>query len=89
MSSLACRFAFYRPEQNIIQGGETMELNVEGFEMKKWKKTMDRTQKLDKKNGVICLVIMYTPGFVVIKMLQMAHSLYFLLMTAKNQSQLR
>ena len=50
---------------------------------------MDRTQKLDKKNGVICLVIMYTPGFVVIKMLQMAHSLYFLLMTAKNQSQLR
>ena len=28
---------------------------------------MDRAQRVDEKNGVICLV-MFTPGFIVIKM---------------------
>ena len=28
----------------------------------------DRTQKVDEKNGVICLVIMFTPRVMVIKM---------------------
>ena len=40
---------------------------------------------MDEKNGAICLVIMFTPGVMVIKMLKMAYFLYFLLMTAKNQ----
>ena len=39
------------------------------------------------ENGVICLVIMFTSRVVVIKMSQMAHFLYHLLMTTKNQSQ--
>ena len=39
------------------------------------------------KNGVIYLVIMFTPGVLVIKMLKVAHFFYFLLMPAKNQSQ--
>ena len=33
--------------------------------------------KIQIKNGVICLVIMVTPVFMVIKMSQMAHYLYF------------
>ena len=41
---------------------------------------MDRAQRVDEKNGVICLV-MFIPGFIVIKMLKMAHFLYFLLIT--------
>ena len=36
------------------------------------------------KKGVICLVIMYTPGVMVIKMSKMAQFLYFLLMPAKK-----
>ena len=45
---------------------------------------MDRAQREDEKNGVICLVIMFTPRVMVIKMSKMANFLYFLLMTAKN-----
>ena len=48
---------------------------------------MNRAQSVDEKNGVICLVIMFTSRFKVIKMSKMAHFLYFLLMTTKNQSQ--
>ena len=47
---------------------------------------MDRAQRLDEKNGVICLLVMFTPRFMIIKM-SMTHFLYFLLMTAQNQSQ--
>ena len=38
------------------------------------------------KKGVICLVIMYTPGVMVIKMSKMAQFLYFLLTPAKKIS---
>ena len=41
-----------------------------------------------KKLGVICLGIKTAPGVMVIKMLKMAHFLYFLLLKpAKDQSQ--
>ena len=46
----------------------------------------DRAQRVDKKNGVICLVTMFTARVVVIKMSKIAHILYLLLMTANNQS---
>ena len=36
------------------------------------------------KKGVICLVIMYTPGVMAIKMSKMAQFLYFLLMPVKK-----
>ena len=48
---------------------------------------MYRTQRVDEKNGVICLVIMFTPNVIIIKMSKMALFLHFLLMAAKNQSQ--
>ena len=44
----------------------------------------DRAHKVNEKNEVICLVIMFTPRVMVIKISTMARSLYFLLMTAKN-----
>ena len=83
--SLACKCVFYRPEHNAKggMGGEGMELNFEGLEIQKWNMPTDRAQRVDDKNGVICLVIMYTPGVMVIKMSKMAH----LLMPAKTQSQ--
>ena len=62
------------------------ELDFEGLEIQKWNIPTDRTQRLGEKNGVICLVIMLTPRVMVIEMSKMAHSLYFLLMAAKNQS---
>ena len=42
----------------------------------------------DKKNGVICLVIMFASEVMVIKMSKMADLLYFLLIAAKNNHDL-
>ena len=66
-----------------------VELNFEGLEIQKWNIPTDTTQRVDKKNGVICLVMMLTPRVMVIKMPKMAHFLYFLLRRAKNLPQFR
>ena len=58
-----------------MQKGYLMELNFEGLETNKWNIPKDRAQKLDEENGVICLVIMFTPRFMFIKMPKMAHFL--------------
>ena len=44
---------------------------------------MDRAQNADEKNGIICLVVMFTPRVIVLKMLEIANFLNFLLITAK------
>ena len=44
---------------------------------------MDEAQRVDEKNGVICLVVMFTPRVMVITMSKITHFLYFLLITAK------
>ena len=42
-----------------------MELNFEGLEMQKWNIPMDRARRVDEKNGVVFLVIMFTPWVMV------------------------
>ena len=49
------------------------------LEMQKWNIPTDTAQRLDEKNGVIFLDIMFTLGVMVIKMSKMAYFLYFLL----------
>ena len=45
---------------------------------------MDTAQRVDGKNRVICLVIMFTARVMIIKIMpKTAHCLYFLLMAAK------
>ena len=63
-----------------------MELNFEDFEMQEWNITTDGASRVDEKNGVICLIIMFTLGLIVIKMSRMTHLLYFLLVTARKIS---
>ena len=46
-----------------------------------------KTQGADEENGVIFLVIMFTPRVIVIKMSRMAHFLYYTLLATKNISQ--
>ena len=48
------------------------EFNFEGLEMYKLNIPTDRAQRVDEKNGVICLVIMFTRRDRVIKMSQIA-----------------
>ena len=50
-----------------------MEINFEGLEMQTWNIPTDKAQRVDGKNGVTCLVIMFTPRAMVIKMSKMAH----------------
>ena len=64
-----------------------MELKFEGLKMQKLNTQMDRAQRVNEKNGDICLVIMFTPQVMVIKMSKMVHFLYFLQMPGKYQSQ--
>ena len=46
-----------------------------------------RAQRVGQKNGVTCLLIMFTPRVMVTKLSKIAHFLYFVLMTGKYQSQ--
>ena len=62
-------------------------MNFEVLEMQTGNIPTDKAQKVDVKNGVICLVIMFTSKVMVIKMSKMTPFLYFLLMIAENQSQ--
>ena len=60
-----------------------MELNFEGLQMQKRNISADNAQRLETKTGVICLVVMFFLGFMVIKMSKKTYFLCFLLMTAK------
>ena len=44
-----------------------MELNFEGVKMQKINIPANRTQKVDGKNEVICLAVIFTPKVMVIK----------------------
>ena len=65
----------YFTGQNLIHRGDPFELNFEGLKVK-------QTQRVDEKNGVICLVIIFTSRVMAFKMSEMANFIYFLLITA-------
>ena len=54
-----------------------MELKLESLEMQKWNMLMGRARRIDEKNAVICLVIIFSPGVKVIKMSKLAHLFVF------------
>ena len=82
VSSLSCKSVFFRSEHNAK--GDHMELSFQRLEMQKWKIPTGRPQRADEKIEAICLIIMFTPRIMVIKMSKMAHIMYFLLMTAEK-----
>ena len=57
----------YFVDENIMQSENPMELNFEHLEIQKRNIPTDRAQRVYEKNGVICLVIICTPGVIVIK----------------------
>ena len=52
--------------------------------MQKLNIPLDVAQRVDEKNWIICLVIIFAPRVTVIKMSQMDYFLYFLLVAAIN-----
>lgn len=90
VSPLASKSLFHKTEHKARRGEEEVvdkKLIFEGFDMQKHTIPTDGDQKVDEKNEVICVVIMFTAEVVIIKVLKMAPFSYFLLMTAKLQSQ--
>ena len=55
-----------------MQREDRLELNFESLAMQKLNIPTDRTQRLDEKDGVICLVIMFTPKVIAIRISKMA-----------------
>lgn len=75
-----------RFESTIFGLWTLLAYNFEGLGMRKWNIPTNRAHKIVERNGVICLLTMFTSGVMVIKISQMTHFLYFLLlMTAKSQ----
>ena len=68
---MACKCVFYRPEHNAKGGPHGTEF------WRFWNISTDRAQTADGKNRAICLVIMFTPWVMVIKMSKMAHFCIF------------
>ena len=58
-------------DQNIMQNGNPIKLNFEGLERQRCYIPMDTAQRVDNKNGIICLFIIFTPRVMVIKMSKM------------------
>ena len=56
LSSLACKCVFYKPKHNAMG-----ELNFEGLKIQKYNTSTDRAQRVDEKNAVIYLIIVFTP----------------------------
>ena len=73
---------YYRSEHRA--NGGPLKLDFEGLGMQRWNKPMDRAQRVDEKNVLICLVIMFTSTVMVLKMSNNGSSPYFLLMIGKN-----
>ena len=50
-----------------MQMADPMELNFEGLEIQKWNIPTVKARRVDEKNGVICLVNLFTYIVTVIK----------------------
>ena len=77
VSYLACKRVFYRPKYEVKGGRDLMKLDFEGLKMQKLNIPTARAQRVDEENRYICLFLMFTPGFMVIKMSKMAHFFAF------------
>ena len=78
LSKCAC----YKPDHRANCG--CLKLNFEGLGMQRWNEPTDKAKRVDEKNVLICLVIMFTSRVMVIKMSSNGSFLYFLVTTATN-----
>ena len=79
MLSLTCKCVFYRPEHNAKGRAGGIEFTRSSNAKKKRNISTGRAHRVDEKNGVICLNIMFTLRVMVIKMSKMADFCIFCL----------
>ena len=66
---LCLKFVFYRPEHNAKEESHGTEFVRSGnAKMTFITKYSSKSQRIEKKNWVICRLMMLTPGFIVIRM---------------------
>ena len=71
------------------QRGDHMKMNFEYFQIQKWILQTVRSEKVDEKNGVICLVSMFLSWVMVLKLSKECISCNFVLNSARNLSLLK
>ena len=59
------------------QRGDHIKINFDYFQIKKWMLQTVRAEKVDEKNGVICLVSMFPSWVMVLKLSQKGRFLQF------------
>ena len=59
------------------QNRDHMKINFEYFQIQKWILQTVRSEKVDEKNGVICLVSMFPSWVMVLKLSKKVHFLQF------------
>ena len=59
------------------QKGDNIEMNFDYFQIQKWMLQTVRAEKVDEKNGVICLVSMFPSWVMVCKLSKKGHFLQF------------
>ena len=59
---------FPNPEVFLQTGMDHMNMNFEYFQIQKWMLKTARAEKVDEKNGAICLVSMFPSWFMVLKL---------------------
>ena len=62
-------------QTRMDQRGDSMKMNFDIFQIQKWISQTVRAQKLDEKNGVICLVSFFLSWVMVLKLPKIVHFL--------------
>ena len=76
-------------ETRMDQKGDHMKMNFEYFQIQKWILQGLRKEKVDEKNGVICLVSMFPSWVMVLKLSKKCIFCNFVLTSARNLSLLK
>ena len=69
--------------------GDHMKINFEYFQIQKWILQTVRSEKVDEKNGVICLVSMFLSGVKVLKLSKKVHFLQFCAELSKRSKSIK
>ena len=64
-------------ETKMDQRGVPMKMNFENFQIQKWISQTVRAQKVDEKNGVICLVYLFPSWVVILTLTEIVSLLQF------------
>ena len=78
---------FYRPDWTDamnLKMNLKKKMNFKYFQIKKWMLQAGRAEKVNEKNGVICVVFMFPSWVMILKLSKKVHFFNFVLSSAKK-----